>query len=368
MHVCDVTMLYAAESGGVRRYVDTKRAWLRQHPGHAHTLMIPAARSMPAEPWTIALRSVPLPRSNGYRVPVGKSAIADKLRHVKPSLIEAGDPYHLAWAVLEAAEALEVPSVAFCHSDLPEMIGRRYGARAERMAERYVRRLYKRFDLVLAPSRMTTARLQSLGIAQAHHQRLGVDLRAFNPTRRDPVLREKLCIDRRSRLLVYAGRFAPEKNLHVLYRALRLLGERYTLLLVGAGTLPDDVPHNVRVLRYIRDRHKLAALLAGCDAFVHAGDQETFGLAALEAMACGLPVIGTHRGAIAELVNEDVGMLVPPHDAVQLAEAIAALYERDLAQLGARARAVAQYYDWESVLPELLQRYRGLRSGGGAKQ
>ena len=47
MHVCDVTMLYAAESGGVRRYVDTKRAWLRQHPEHSHTLMIPAARSMP---------------------------------------------------------------------------------------------------------------------------------------------------------------------------------------------------------------------------------------------------------------------------------------------------------------------------------
>lgn len=368
MHVCDVTMLYAAESGGVRRYVDTKRAWLRQHPGHSHTLMIPAAHSMPAEPWTIALRSLPLPGSNGYRIPLGKGAIADKLRDVKPSLIEAGDPYHLAWAVLEAADALRVPSVAFCHSDLPEMLGRRYGARAERMAERYVRRLYKRFDLVLAPSAVTTAKLQALGIAQAHHQRLGVDLREFSPARRDPTLRTRLGIDRRSRLLIYAGRFAPEKNLPVLYQALRLLGERYTLILVGAGSLPPGVPHNVRVLRFQRERNKLATLLASCDAFVHAGDQETFGLAALEAMACGLPVVGTEAGAVGELVNEEVGMLVQPRSAMALAEAVAALYERDLSRLGARARAIAQYYDWQSVLPELLQRYRSLRRSGNATQ
>src|SRR5690606_2686159 len=163
MHVCDVTMLYAAESGGVRRYVDSKRTWLRQHPGHSHTLMIPAARSMPAEPWTIALSSLPLSRANADHVAIGKHTVTDKLRDVGPSLIEAGDPYHLAWAVLEAADELRVPSVAFCHSDLPEMLGRRYGARAERTAEAYVRRLYNQFDLVLAPSQATTAKLRGIG-------------------------------------------------------------------------------------------------------------------------------------------------------------------------------------------------------------
>ena len=366
MHVCDVTMLYAAESGGVRRYVDTKRAWLRQHPEHSHTLMIPAARSMPPEPWTIALRSVPLPLSHGYRVPLGKGEVTQKLLRVRPSVIEAGDPYHLAWAVLDAAVALDVPSIAFCHSDLPEMLGRRYGVRAERMAEKYVHRLYEQFDLVLAPSLVMTEKLRSIGIRQAHRQRLGVDLQVFKPARRNAALREALGVDVRSRLLVYAGRFAPEKNLPLLFQALRSLGERYTLVLVGAGALPPNVPHNVRVLRFIRDRNKLATLLAGCDAFVHAGAEETFGLAALEAMACGLPIIGTHAAGIGELVSEEVGVLVQPHSAAAMAAGIAALFERDLPQLGARARAIAHYYDWESVLPELLQRYRGLRGGAAS--
>jgi hypothetical protein len=49
-----------------------------------------------------------------------------------------------------------------------------------------------------------------------------------------------------------------------------------------------------------------------------------------------------------------------------MAEGIAALFERDPARLGARARAISHYYDWESVLPELLQRYRGLRGAAAS--
>jgi len=363
MHVCDVTMLYAAESGGIRRYINAKRAWLRRQPGCLHTLMIPAARSMPEEPWTIALRSVPLPLSHGYRVPLGKSAAAQKLRELYPGLIEAADPYHLAWAVLEAGADLRIPTVAFCHSDLPQLLGQRYGARAERLAQRYLRRLYAQFDLVLAPSETMAAKLRDLGIAQVERQRLGVDVKTFRPGRRDPGLRARLGVDERSRLLIYTGRFAPEKNLDAMCRALRLLGEGYTLLLVGGGSLPRDLPHNVRVLRFIRESRQLAALLAQCDAFVHAGDQETFGLAVLEAMACGLPVVAVRGGAMHELVNEETGVLGASARAVTLAEGIAALFERDLARCGVRARAVAMYYDWESVLPELMQRYRRLHPG-----
>lgn len=358
MHVCDVTMLYAAESGGVRRYLDTKSTWLRQRSGFRHTLVIPAARRTPCEPGTLALRSVPL--AHGYRVPVACGEVRRKLLKLRPGLIEAGDPYHLAWVGLAAARALGVPAVAFCHSDLPAMLRQHGGRRAARLAEHYLRRLYRHFDLVLAPSAAMTARLRSWGIAQTEHQRLGVDLTTFHPTQRDPDLRARLNVAARSRLLVYSGRFAPEKNLPVLFQALRLLGDDYSLLLIGAGSLPAAIPSNVRVLPFVRDRRELAALLAGCDLFVHAGDQETFGLAVLEAMACGLPVVATASPGTMELVSEEMGFLVPPRQPAMLAEAIRAVYERDRVDLGRRARAVAQRYDWDSVLAELLQRYRAL--------
>src|SRR5579885_1979608 len=116
MHVADVTMFYAPSGGGVRRYIEAKRAWLLGRGGCAHTLLVPRARGAPAEAGTVPLPSMPLPLSNGYRVPLGRAAAARRLIELAPTVIEAGDPYTLAWAALDAGRALGVSVVGFCHS------------------------------------------------------------------------------------------------------------------------------------------------------------------------------------------------------------------------------------------------------------
>ena len=80
MHVADVTMFYAPQSGGVRRYIEAKRAWLNAHRGFSHTLLVPRATA--AESGTLSLPSVPLPLSHGYRLPLGKSHAARSSRTV----------------------------------------------------------------------------------------------------------------------------------------------------------------------------------------------------------------------------------------------------------------------------------------------
>jgi alpha-1,6-mannosyltransferase len=364
MHVADVTMFYAPQSGGVRRYIEAKRSWLAGRDGCFHTLVVPKARTAPVETGTVGLASVPLPLSRGYRVALRKSPAARALIALRPTLIEAGDPYTLAWAALDAGQALGIPVVGFCHSDLPRLLGQRYGRRAEHLAALYYRRLYREFDLVLAPSRSMTARLRGWGVKHAHHQPLGVDLDAFHPRRRDPTLRARLGLRPNTRLLVYAGRFASEKNLDVFASAMRLLGRRYVALWVGAGKTPPGLPENVRIHPFASVREELAALLASCDAFVHPGDQETFGLAALEAMACGLPVVGVQAAGVAELVTPDVGVLVPPRNARALADAIAGLYERDPVAIGVRARRFAERYAWEPLLNRIVGRYAALSRRG----
>src|SRR5205085_4141526 len=137
MHVADVTMFYAPQSGGVRRYIEAKRAWLRSRNGCAHTLVVPQARTEPLEAGTVGLRSVPLPLSHGYRLALRKSPAARTLIELRPTVIEAGDPYMLAWAALEAGQRLGVPVIGFCHSDLPRLLGQRYGSRAEHIAAGY---------------------------------------------------------------------------------------------------------------------------------------------------------------------------------------------------------------------------------------
>jgi alpha-1,6-mannosyltransferase len=101
--------------------------------------------------------------------------------------------------------------------------------------------------------------------------------------------------------------------------------------------------------------------MGSCDAFVHANEQEPFGLIALEAMACGLPVVAPCTGGIAELVDDNVGQLARTADGPGVAEAVDALFERDMEALSraARARAVARH-SWDHVFAGLSSLYAGL--------
>ena len=360
MHVADVTMFYAPRSGGVRRYIDAKRAWLAARPGFSHTLVVPAVPDAPVEAGVAALPSVPLPRSHGYRVPLSGAAAVRVLIARRPTLIESGDPYHLAWAALRAASKLRVPSVAFCHSDLPGVAGAQFGRRAERVVARYYAALYRHFDLVLAPSRAMTGRLHAWGIGRARHQPLGVDLETFHPDRSERALRQRIGLPQGARIVVYAGRFAPEKNLDVVVDAVRQLGRDYVALLVGAGRAPRVLPPNVRIVPYIPGRAELASLLAACDVFVHAGDKETFGLGVLEALACGVPVVGADAAGVAEIVTPEAGLLVRARDASAFAQGVVALLERDVEALRINARRRAEAFGWERILPQIVARYEAL--------
>jgi alpha-1,6-mannosyltransferase len=358
MHIADITMFYAPESGGTKRYLLAKRNWLAQRPAFRHTLLVPGASAAAAPPGTAWLRSVPLPGAGRYRLPLGAAQGARLLRSIQPDVIEAGDPYLCALSALSAARDLDVPAVAFAHCDLEHLIERTAGRLVGGAVRSWLRRLYARFDLVLAASSTVERRLRAAGLANVARQPLGVDTRLFHPQQRDPDFRQRLGLPNEARLLVYAGRFAGEKNLGVLERALHMLGRPYVLVSVGSGPRPARGA-GVRALPYLQDPRDVARVLASCDAFVHPGDQETFGLIVVEAMACGLPVVGTAAGGVAELVDESVGIKVEPRNARALAEGIAALFQRDPAALGrnGRARAVARH-DWDAVMPGLVAHYR----------
>jgi len=358
MHLVDTTMFFAARGGGVQRYLSAKRAWLRRHGAARHTIVAPGAADGEAQPGITTLRTRARPRPYGFPFPLRLRAWRRALVRLAPDLIEAGDPFTPAWAALRAGQDLGVPAIGFYHSDLVRLVGTRLGTAAESAAARYVRQLYREFDLVMAPSRYVASKLRELGLERVVHQPLGVDASVFHPGRRDPGLRRALGLPENTRLLVFAGRFAHEKNLPMLLAAFRKLGPRYHLLLVGGG-MELAPQRNVTVLDFQTREAELARLVASCDALVHAGAQETFGLVVLEAMACGLPVVGVAAGGVAELVGERHGVLVRPGSAAALAEGIEAAYSADVAVLGARAReAVERRYSWDCVMQSLLGIYR----------
>jgi alpha-1,6-mannosyltransferase len=316
----------------------------------------------------VRVRAVSLPGSNGYRMPFSVAAAARRLRAARPDLVEAGDAGHCAWAALRLRQRLGIPAIAFYHSDLPRLLRNRFGDTVSHGSCKYLAHLYREFDTVLAPSRLMVHQLADMGITHALHQPLGIDSEIFHPRRRRDTLRAELGLPEDARLLVYAGRFTADKKLPVLIDAVRKLGKPYHLLLVGGG---DALPRHAQLsfMPFQRDQRALAGVLASCDLLVHPGDCETFGLIVLEAMACGLPVVGTSGGGVAELVDEQTGILARPNDAGSLAGAIEAIYARDMLRLSANARRkAAEHYDWSQVFPQLMHRYGSLLAARPAQR
>lgn len=360
MHLVDTTLFYSPTSGGVRRYLTAKHAWLAAHGSWTHSILVPGEEDRMERGGVSTVAGHRVPGTFNYRLPLNPRRWCEWLDSLEPDLIEAGDAFHPAWCASRVAQRRGIPVAAFYHSSLPQIIGRRLGTTSERVIGRYVRWLYSRFDVVFAPSRLMCAYLGSLGVRHTAHQPLGVDAEIFSPQRRKLDLRTTLGLPRHTRLLAYAGRFAGEKNIPIMLQAFARLGSPYHLLLIGGERQARPTP-NITLLPYRRDSIELAQWLASADALVHAGTRETFGLVILEAMACGRPVVGARAGAVPELVDAEVGVLADPGSAESLAAAVAALYERDIEAIGAAARSrVLQRYTWTQSFQAQFNAYLNL--------
>lgn len=360
MHLVDTTLFYSPTSGGVKRYLTAKHAWLQANSSWKHSILVPGEAEH-IEPGGVS--TVPghhWPGTFNYRLPLNPRRWARMIDQLEPDLIEVGDAFHPAWCAWRVAKRRQIPLAAFYHSNMPQLIARRIGEPTERVLSRYARWLYERFDAVLAPSRYMCDYLNSIGVQHTVYQPLGVDTNVFNPSRRMLDLRGRLGLPQNTRLLVFAGRFSGEKNLSVLLYAFARLGAPYHLLLIGGNRFarPNS---NVTMISYRRDSRELAQWIASCDALVHAGTKETFGLVLLEAMACARPVIAARASAVPEIVDDRVGMLAKPGDGKSMAEAIAALYERDIDAVGAAARErVLKHFTWAQAFASEMNAYANL--------
>lgn len=359
MHLVDATMFFCARSGGVKRYLLAKRAWLARHtPWIEHTLLVPVGSERLAGVQIADGARLPLPA--GYRLPLSVADWRRRLISLAPDVIEAGDPYTPAWAARQAAHRLGVPAVAFHHSDMTRLLMTRVGRWTGPIARAYLRQLYDGFDCVFAPSRLMHHQLLDIGIQRVRLQPLGVDTDVFTPARADHRLRALLHVSPDTRLLVYAGRFAAEKNIPTLLSVAGRLGSGHHLVLIGGRGI-ERLASNVTVLPYQRNADRLARWLASCDLFIHAGDSETYGLVVLEAMACGLPVVAAPCAALPELVDDSVGRLAARASVDALVDAVLDVCSRDRNAIARSARErVVQRYSWDAVFPRLLNQYAGV--------
>lgn len=231
MKICDLTQFYSPVSGGVRRYVEQKVAYLRRERLDCqHVLIVPGEITAMtgddiARVYTIA--SPLISRTSRYRALLKLPLVEEALEREKPDIIESGDPYQIAWKAVASGRGLGIPVVGFYHSHFPEAyirsVAKYFGPLAISIAEdisrRYVHALYSNFEKTFVPSPILAALLRDWGVEQVESIDLGVDVNVFHPGPAAPHLtRTELGIPEDPRLLVYVGRLASEKCPHALRR------------------------------------------------------------------------------------------------------------------------------------------------------
>jgi alpha-1,6-mannosyltransferase len=382
--VLDSSEWFGPTSGGVRTYLLQKAAYVERRPWLRQVIVVPGARGLVGDGDGVRchqLRSPAVPRQAPYRALLDRRAVRRIALHERPDVIEAGSPLMVPWLLGGPARALDVPLVCYHHGLLPHNFARRPGtavglaAVAAAAAWRYLRHLDGRFAVTLVGSEYAAGELRAAGIERTAVVPLGVDLERFHPRRRHRAAavraRHGLPVDRP--LFGFLGRFSPEKELAMVLRAWREVARQRdaALVLVGDGpqrrrlaALADGLP--VYLLPFVSDREELADLVASFDVYLSPGAIETFGLAALEAMASGVPVLTADRGGVAEQVRRSAaGASFRSGDAGALAAAAVAMVDADHALLGARARAYAEReHDWDVAFDRLFTVYDSVRRGG----
>jgi D-inositol-3-phosphate glycosyltransferase len=200
----------------------------------------------------------------------------------------------------------------------------------------------------------------------------GVDLATFQPIDRAEA-RRKIGYDS-GRVLLFVGRLERLKGVEIAIRALALLRDRehddLRLIVLGEDSRDGDESEKERLKAVaasvgVRDRvdflgsvaqHELPYFYAAADACVMPSYSESFGLVALEAQACGCPVVASGVSGLRSVVRDDVsGYLIDGHDPAEYAERIGRLLaDPELAQqMGRRGRLLAQRFSWTRTADRL---------------
>lgn len=302
----------------------------------------------------------------GYRLIAQPWKVTEVLERFGPTTVEISDKSTLL-PVTRWARKNGVGSVLFSHERLDAMVSLRTGRQLGVAAG--VGALYKllgrAYDAIVVTSRYAADEFAEVTTPLIRIP-LGVDLDTFHPSRGRPVNDGLL-------KLVHAGRLSREKSPHLaVATAVELHRRGVPLRLDVYGTGPHldellaiagDAP--VRFHGYIGDRAVLAGHLGRADIALSVCPGETFGLAVLEALAAGTPVVTADTGGARELVDVNCGRWGPARPEA-LADAVMALAAQPAAARRAAARRRAEQFDWQTCVDRMLALHAELSAARAA--
>lgn len=380
MKICDLTQMYSSQGGGVRSYLLAKRKFLQENTPHHHLLIVPGDRTKQVEGgrsqiWTV--RGPLVNRTSRYRWMLDLPALLKILYANRPDVVEAGDPYHAAMVARNWANRRGSKFYMFYHSHFPDAILRTVlkfagsWARSvtEQLAGDYLRHLATGGQGVFVGSQHLRQILEGWGVPRLIHLPLGVDTKTFHlvtPTKKQEI-KKRLGLPSAAKVLLYVGRFSPDKDTALLLRMWQRLeetvAEDWIGVMVGDGQMKPEVEDfirkrsRIRLIPFLKDSAALAEWYQASDLLIHPGRWETFGLVLLEAQACGLPVMAFKGGPMDEQAYQNKDWVIN-----RSSEALAEGVEQRMHSLpdeegNARSEFIQKTFSWEKTFARQLKEY-----------
>ena len=400
-HTCPLATLGGKDTGGMNVYVRELTRQLGKMGIHVDVFTRSQDDHVPHVLHELGYgnRVVHVPAGPEHPVPKQELAnyIPEFVAGIKAFAYEKGIKYDLIhshyWMSGIAAAALSdswdgTPIVHMYHT-LGEMKNRIAQNEAEREGEYRIqgeKEVLKRANRIIAATIAEVTQLRFLYKAPADKLVVippGVDVSHFYPI---PADEAKMYVGLKpdDRMVLFVGRIEPLKGVDTLIQAmsyLQLSEKRPVHLAIIGGdpaASPQEMSSEMARLQKLcddlavgqtvvflgkRDQDKLPYYYSAAEVVVMPSHYESFGMVALEAMACGTPVIASEVGGLAYLVRDgETGFTIPDQEPEMLCEKISWLLNDDdlNSRMSQRAMEYAQDYAWEKIASQILEVYKEL--------
>jgi D-inositol-3-phosphate glycosyltransferase len=408
-HTCPLATLGGKDTGGMNVYVRELTRQLGHLGVHVDVFTRSQDEHVPHILHDLGYGNRVVHVPAGPEVPLPKKELASYLDHfvegVKQFSREKGIPYDLVhshyWmsglAALDLRQDWQVPVVQMFHT--LGLMKNRVAQSSEEMEGEYriegERKVLAHADRIIAATLAEKAQLQWLYNAETSKITIippGVDISRFYPIPSDEA-KEFIGIPPQDRMVLYVGRIEPLKGLDVLLEAMgrycrKEKADPAHLHLAIIGGEPDASPEKMTEemarLQALRESYGLGDIVtflgkrgqntlpyyySAAEVVIVPSHYESFGMVALEAMACGTPVVASQVGGLAFLIQDGVtGYTVPVGDPEALCTHVSDLLnDHDLRRrMGEKAAETAHQYAWENIARQMQKLYQEMSRGASS--
>ena len=359
-----------ATDGVVTRLRHTIRELTRL--GDEVMVLAPRAKGTPvsyAGAEVVGFSGAPFPQYPQIRLAPPRPGVGKALERFQPDVIHIVNPILLGMGGLYYSWKHRVPLVASYHTNIAAYARYYNLGFMEGFTRHATRAIYNRANVNLCTSEAIRGYLRGEGIRRVRVWPHGVDSELFSPEKAGARWRERLSGgEPEKKILAFMGRLAPEKNIGHIRIILEQLPDT-RLAVIGGGPAREEIEREFSgtptVFTGMLQGEELAEALASADAFILPSTTETLGMATIEALASGLPVLVARSEVSEEVVGHgSEGLLFEPGSERDLVEkASRLLYDAGLRErLSRNARATAEKRDWTAATKSLRGLYEEARN------